>query len=250
MSNDYFNHDTPLVAHSLARAGALNALFSAIADGFDLIPDLAELLEDRVTFGVDTGAENAYVVTLPHTPSDYTTGLQVAFKPLVANTGAATINVNSLGVKSIIRPDGTSVAAGDIQGLVVLRYDGTSFVLVSCTSDIAQCRAFALSAASSSAAAAASAREASEATGEYYANSASAAADDAIAASAAAQNVELAILRTTRRPVTTTLASWMGSSSDLGDVAAASDFTDETDPSDVIDLAWQSGGTIDLGGVS
>lgn len=41
-------------------------------------------------------------------------GLRVTFRPLNANTGACTINVNSLGVKSIRRTDSTACDGGDI----------------------------------------------------------------------------------------------------------------------------------------
>lgn len=82
--------------------------------------------------GTDSGAANAYVVTPASTISSYTYGLTITFSALYANTGAATINVSSLGVKSITRPDGsTALQANDILGGagVTLYYDGTVFRL-------------------------------------------------------------------------------------------------------------------------
>lgn len=87
------------------------------------------------TFYTDSGAANAYVVapqTSFNSPTAYKNGMLVRFRPANANTLASTVNVNSLGVKSIKKADGsTDVAAGDIvtsEDLEV-RYDGTNFRL-------------------------------------------------------------------------------------------------------------------------
>ncbi len=79
----------------------------------------------------DTGAANAYVVALPLAPGAYYAGMVIRMKAATANTGASTINVNSLGVKSIVRPDGTALTGQDIKAsqVVTLVYDGTSFQL-------------------------------------------------------------------------------------------------------------------------
>lgn len=65
-------------------------------------------------YAVDTGTANTYLVALPHTPSGYVDGLRVTFRALNTNTGASTINVSSLGVKSIRLTSGAALAAGDI----------------------------------------------------------------------------------------------------------------------------------------
>jgi len=46
------------------------------------------------------------------------------------NTGAATLNINSIGAKTIVLKSGAALAAGDILGTHFLRYDGTNFVLL------------------------------------------------------------------------------------------------------------------------
>ena len=82
----------------------------------------------------DTGAANAYVVTLSQTDAvAYTTGLRISFKATYANTGASTLNVNSLGVKTIKAIDGTDLTAGNIpaNGIVEVIYNGTNFQLLS-----------------------------------------------------------------------------------------------------------------------
>lgn len=131
MTNDYYNGGSE-TAHTLARSSAENADRAAVAAGFDRLPAEAVLKQGRVTYGTDTGTANAYLVALPHAPASYTAGLAVAFKPANTNTGASTINVDSLGVKNIKRRGGVALAAGDIDAnaVVELRYDGTEFQLL------------------------------------------------------------------------------------------------------------------------
>ena len=62
------------------------------------------------------GTANAQTLTIVGRPgaTALATGLRVRWKPSVANTGAATIDVNGLGATSITRFDGTVLQAGDI----------------------------------------------------------------------------------------------------------------------------------------
>lgn len=84
-----------------------------------------------IQYGVDTGAADAYVVTLSPAPASYQTGMAVIMKAANTNTGASTINVNGLGVKSIKDSDGTALTATDIYagGVYEMFYDGTNFIL-------------------------------------------------------------------------------------------------------------------------
>lgn len=61
--------------------------------------------------------------------SAYATGQTFRFVSAGANTGAVTLNINSLGAKSVTKNGSTALAAGDIQsGAVVdVTYDGTRF---------------------------------------------------------------------------------------------------------------------------
>lgn len=94
-------------------------------------------INDTLTYSnylVDTGAANAYAVTFAGSlTTSYTAGLLIAFKAANANTGASTLNVNSLGVKNIVRPDGTALGSGEIpaNGIALVCYDGTNFQLLS-----------------------------------------------------------------------------------------------------------------------
>lgn len=62
----------------------------------------------------------------------YSTGMMVIFTPANNCTGATTINIDSLGAKSIVKGDGTALESGDLQASTVhfLIYDGTNFVLI------------------------------------------------------------------------------------------------------------------------
>jgi hypothetical protein len=80
-----------------------------------------------------TGTEPAYVITLTNLYSgSYSQLMPILFNAHATNTGAATINVNSLGAKSLKRPDGTATQAGDIVSgqLYIINYDGTDFLIV------------------------------------------------------------------------------------------------------------------------
>lgn len=80
------------------------------------------------------GSANAYTVTLSPVPTSYAAGMIVRFLATFANTGSATLNVNSLGAKTIKKTDGaTNLSSGDIANgqLVVVVYDGTNFQMVS-----------------------------------------------------------------------------------------------------------------------
>lgn len=78
-------------------------------------------------YAADTGAANVYVVTLNPPLAAYGSGVPVRFAPANANTGAATVNVNGLGAKSIVHTDGSVLVAGDIPtgGLVEVIYQPT-----------------------------------------------------------------------------------------------------------------------------
>lgn len=83
-------------------------------------------------YGATTNSANAYSVTLNPAPTALVEGLRVTVKINVANTGASTLNVNSLGAKAIKKADGNDVANGNLKanGVYTLVYDGTSaFIL-------------------------------------------------------------------------------------------------------------------------
>jgi hypothetical protein len=82
-----------------------------------------------------TGSDDAYTASITPTLTAYTAGMIVGVKFTVANTTAATININAVGVKDIKKFVAGAIAAletGDIVAgqLCLLIYDGTQFLLL------------------------------------------------------------------------------------------------------------------------
>lgn len=87
-------------------------------------------------YAVDSVGTDAYAVTLVPAPTAYTSGMIVNFKAGTVNTGAATLNVNGLGAKTIVRNGNVTLSDGDIKSgqVVTVIYDGTNFQMQSQTS--------------------------------------------------------------------------------------------------------------------
>jgi hypothetical protein len=88
------------------------------------------------TFGSDAGANDTYTCSFSPAITAYVTGTRYRFLANTANTGAATININSLGAKTIKKAAGgitTDLADNDIRAgqWVELVYDGTNMQMVS-----------------------------------------------------------------------------------------------------------------------
>lgn len=74
------------------------------------------------------GSSNAYTLAPNRTISAYAAGVDFLFIANHANTGAATVNVSSLGAKDIRDRDGAALVSGDIEIGTVLHivYDATN----------------------------------------------------------------------------------------------------------------------------
>lgn len=88
-------------------------------------------------YNPDTGAANAYVITPSPAITAYAAGQIFHFKAVNANTGAATLNVNGLGAKTIKKAHDVQLGQGDIEsgGIYAVQYDGTEFQLTSTSSN-------------------------------------------------------------------------------------------------------------------
>lgn len=126
--SDYFSSPQDIVPVTRALSESVNNLDAAIVVAFDKLPTEANLKRGTVNYIADTGTANAYLVALPHTPSGYVDGLLIVFKAVNANTGASTVNVSSLGVKSLRRQNGDALVAGDLVAnkIYAFRYNSTS----------------------------------------------------------------------------------------------------------------------------
>lgn len=84
-------------------------------------------------YQADSVGTDAYAITCTPAPTAYTTGMRFTFKAGTANTGACTLNVNSLGAKTIKKNVTADLSTGDIlvDQIVEVVYDGTNFQMVS-----------------------------------------------------------------------------------------------------------------------
>lgn len=85
------------------------------------------------TYAADAQASDAYAILLDPAPSAYAAGQEFSFKANTANTGAASLNVNSLGAKTLKKFTDQDLATGDIEAgsIVKVVYDGTNFQVIS-----------------------------------------------------------------------------------------------------------------------
>ncbi len=83
-----------------------------------------------INYGVATGT-GSYTATIPGV-KQYIEGMALYIKFENTNAASASINVNGLGAKSIITPDGLNLIGGELQvgGIHLLIYDGTQFQLL------------------------------------------------------------------------------------------------------------------------
>jgi hypothetical protein len=103
----------------------------------NLVTDLAAkaavtgIQQEAYTYAADTGAANAYAVSLSPSPT-IVAGSKVIFKAANANTGASTLAVNGGSPIAIKKQGSTALASGDIAAgqIVVAVYDGTNFQMI------------------------------------------------------------------------------------------------------------------------
>lgn len=97
---------------------------------------LGAAVNDIATYGnyfADSGSANAMVVApTSGLTFSYAAGVSLQVKVAATNTGATTINVNSLGVKNVTNTNKTALFAGQLLAgaIVIIFYDGTEFQLM------------------------------------------------------------------------------------------------------------------------
>lgn len=92
------NDNTSIEGIALADTMLANALDNAIRQA---MADTAELLLDIAAPTATTGSSNAYVLATTGTVTSYADKLRLVIRPNFSNTGACTINVDSLGAIDI-----------------------------------------------------------------------------------------------------------------------------------------------------
>lgn len=79
-------------------------------------------------YAVDTGAANVKVVALTPAPASYVDGMALSFKNAVLSTGPATINVNNLGAKGMVKSNGNELSSGNLKAgsIYTIRYNAST----------------------------------------------------------------------------------------------------------------------------
>lgn len=111
----YYTHTNGLPANQTrALAGQVRDELDKIDQSFATIPPSVSLYSGSANYGAENGAANAYVLSVSAQVTALADGMTFAFRASNANTGASTINVNSLGALPIVRPDRSALQANDI----------------------------------------------------------------------------------------------------------------------------------------
>jgi len=134
VTNPYYEFAPAFIPGTKARSDEVNTQYQAIQNAFDLLPSSEDAITTgTATFAPESGAGNAYVVTMPNTRTSNQDGDQIVFFATHSNTGAATIDVDGIGAVALVDWDGTALIGGEIVNgrLYNVRYDATNaqFVL-------------------------------------------------------------------------------------------------------------------------
>lgn len=97
----------------------------------------AEVQDGTLTYLTSVAGADTITATAALSMSAYSAGQQFSFISAGANTGAVTLNINSIGAKSVTKHGATALAVNEIisGAVVVVEYDGTRFQLVGASND-------------------------------------------------------------------------------------------------------------------
>jgi microcystin-dependent protein len=129
---DKFPYFTSSVAAALTAITALGRSLVARATAQLMRNDLDAPSRALSEISATVAGTDTYTANLDPAITAYTTGAYYFITFTNANTGAATLNLNGLGVKAIITQDGAALTAQKIRAGMhgILKYDGTSMVLL------------------------------------------------------------------------------------------------------------------------
>jgi hypothetical protein len=195
LSNSYYTPTGAPAAQNRGVSASIRAEFAAISAGMDKLPAPAAAQTNSASFVTDTGAANAYIIAINANVAAYADGMEFVFRAVNANTAASTLSPGALGIKSIVRQDGTALQANDILAgeIVTCRYDltNTRFQLTPTPLSAITAGIAAAAAASTSASAASGSASAASGSATAAAGSATAASASAVAAAASAASLNL-----------------------------------------------------------
>lgn len=98
----------------------------------DSYASIAQVQDGAFKYASSLQTLNAYTIAVSPAPTGYAAGQQFNFKAFGSNSGATTLNVNSLGPKNVWS-NGAPCTGGEIVGgrIYSVIYDGTQFQLIS-----------------------------------------------------------------------------------------------------------------------
>ncbi len=134
VTNPYYEFTPAFVPGATVRADEVNTQYQAIQNAFDFLPGESDALTTgTATFAPESGSGNAFVVTMSDTRLSNQDGDEIIFYASHGNTGAATLNVDSIGAIALVDRTGAALISGDIVSgrLYTATYDATNtqFVL-------------------------------------------------------------------------------------------------------------------------
>lgn len=136
-------NQTGLTANSIYyasnTAGAISATSGTVTRVIGIATSTTQIYFDPdfnkvyKNYAIDSASDDDYIITLQSAFGAYYAGMEISFKATTANTGACTLNVNSLGAKTIKKNVSSDLVTGDILAnqIVKVVYDGTNFQMVS-----------------------------------------------------------------------------------------------------------------------
>lgn len=118
---------TELPYASSSGGGTWGSITGTLSSQTDLQASID--LKENITSGITASGTDTYTATASPVPEAYAIGQKFVVIFTNANTGASTINLNSLGAKSIKKNTSLALASGDITAgqAYLLVYDGTNF---------------------------------------------------------------------------------------------------------------------------
>lgn len=99
---------------------------------------LTPVANAELVVGEDAGSDDSYAFTASPTLVAYRTGLAVIFKANTKNSGAASLNLSTIGAVTIKKQKDQDLGSGDIKAgqWVKVIHDGTNFQLVSAVAQV------------------------------------------------------------------------------------------------------------------
>lgn len=134
MANDWYDPEYLPQQFTVARAEQMAGELRLIERGFERLPSLNVLYGSGQPYAVELSASAANAIVLESkymARTDYEAGILVRWIASFSNTGAATVDVDGIGVRDIVHVNGKALAGGEIRAgeIVLIEYDGKRFVV-------------------------------------------------------------------------------------------------------------------------